>query len=74
MAEIFGDFDEEESEDDENRAKRQRLATQLTEEDKRLVTLALRGVDVMEIFSPERVTRACSAFRLQPGDALDLTI
>ena len=73
MAGIFGGFDEEESEDDENRAKRQRLATQLTEEDKRLVTLALRGVDVMEIVSPERVTRVCRAFQLQPGDALDLT-
>ena len=42
------------------------------EEDLRLLALVLRGCDVMELYSPERVCRICHRHRLTPGPALDL--
>ena len=42
------------------------------DEDLRLLALVLRGCDVMELYSPERVGRICHRHRLTPGPALDL--
>ena len=42
------------------------------DDDKRLLSLVLRGCDVMELFSPERVGRVCHKHQLVPGPALDL--
>ena len=41
-------------------------------DDMRLLTLLIRGCDVMEIYSPERIGRACKQHGLVAGPALDL--
>ena len=40
--------------------------------DRRNIRCALFGVDVTELYSPERVTKLCTRFGLIPGSALDL--
>ena len=83
LAGLFEDDDRERSESylaEEPPAKRARgegddevlmLAPKL-DEDLRLLALVLRGCDVMELYSPERVGRICHRHRLTPGPALDL--
>lgn len=43
------------------------------QQDKKLVSQILAGVDVTEIYSPERVVRVCAKYFLKPGSSLDLT-
>ena len=38
----------------------------------RIISAILRGVDVTEVFSPERVVEACRKHNLVKGDSLDL--
>ena len=40
--------------------------------DRKILSMAILGVDVTEIYSPARVTQVCSKFGLQPGSAMDL--
>ena len=40
--------------------------------DMKILAKVLMGVDVMEIFSPERVTQVCHEHNLEPGDSIDL--
>ena len=43
------------------------------EQERRTVMACLLGVDIMEVFSPERVATAAEKYRLIPGASLDLT-
>lgn len=72
-AEASQENEDEKSEEDERSAKRQRVNTNPDQDDNLLIVRAMRGVDLMEIHSPARITKACKAFGLKPGDALDLT-
>ena len=40
--------------------------------DTEIISRALRGVDVAEIYSPERVTKLCARFGLVKGTSMDL--
>ena len=40
--------------------------------DQRIAALIMRGCDILELYSPERVTKACERHGLVPGPALDL--
>ena len=42
------------------------------EADIKILAMVLKGADVTEVFSPERVTRICSKYGLVAGDSLDL--
>ena len=42
-------------------------------ENRKILAALIRGVDITEIYSPERVTQACKKQNLVPGSALDLT-
>ena len=42
------------------------------ESDVAVLAAARLGVDVTEIFSPERVTKLCKKYHLVPGDSFDL--
>ena len=44
----------------------------LDETDRKILAFAILGIDVTEIFSPERVTQVCSKFGSKPGMAFDL--
>ena len=44
----------------------------LNQQDKKILSMILRGVDVMEVHSPVRVAAICSKFGLTPGVSLDL--
>ena len=35
--------------------------------------MAVRGVDITEVYSPKRVAKACSKFGLAPGTPMDFT-
>ena len=37
-----------------------------------VLAAVLTGVDITEIFSPERVTKLCKKYHLVPGDSFDL--
>ena len=41
--------------------------------DRKIMSAVLRGMDVTEVYSPERVTRACLKMGLWPGSSMDLT-
>ena len=41
------------------------------ESDIRVLAMVLKGVDITEIFSPERVTKLCSTHGLVAGDSFD---
>ena len=43
------------------------------EVDQRILAMAIRGVDITEVYSPERVAKTCSRFGLSPGSSMDLT-
>lgn len=45
----------------------------LTEEEKRIVSAGLVGVDTTEVYSLERVNANAARFGLLPGSSLDLT-
>ena len=40
--------------------------------DMRILSAILRGADIVEVFSPERVTKVCAKYKLMPGDSFDL--
>ena len=40
--------------------------------DRKILSFAIMGVDITEIYSPARVTQVCSRFGLEPGSAMDL--
>ena len=42
------------------------------DQDMSVLSAVLRGVDVTEVFSPERVTRLCHKYGLVAGDSFDL--
>ena len=42
-------------------------------ENRKILSALIRGVDITEIYSPERVTQACRKQNLVPGSSLDLT-
>ena len=37
-----------------------------------VLAAVLKGVDITEIFCPERVTELCNKYHLVPGDSFDL--
>ena len=41
-------------------------------EDRRSLCLAIMGVDLTEVYSPERVVKLCSKFKLTPGCSFDI--
>ena len=41
--------------------------------DRKIMRQILMGVDISEVFSPERVARTCIAFGMVPGESLDLS-
>ena len=43
-----------------------------THEDLLILWVIVRGVDIMEIYSPLRVTEACRKYWLEHGESLDL--
>ena len=43
-----------------------------THEDLIILSAIIRGVDIMEIYSPPRVTEVCRKYVLEPGESLDL--
>ena len=43
-----------------------------THEDLLILSAVLRGVDIMEIYSPPRVTEVCRKYSLEPGESLNL--
>ena len=45
----------------------------LTEEDRKVVASVIRGVDITEIYSPQRVNQLASKMGLVPGHSLELT-
>ena len=45
----------------------------LTKQDKKILASVILGVDVTEVFSPERINRLAAKFGLTPGSSLDLT-
>ena len=49
------------------------LLGSLSADERGIIARALLGVDIMEVYSPERVTGLCAKFGLQSGAALDLT-
>lgn len=68
---------QEDTEEDEPSAKRARSETLSRAalkhgEDMRILSMLIRGCDVMEVFSPQRVGQVCHEFNLVPGPALDL--
>ena len=40
-------------------------------EDRLILSALVRGVDIMEIYSPSRVTEVCREYGLEPGESLD---
>ena len=38
----------------------------------KILAMILRGCDVMEVYSPQRVGQVCHDYNLTPGPALDL--
>ena len=42
-------------------------------EEARILAAIARGADITEVFSPQRVVRACAKFGLIPGDSMDLS-
>ena len=42
-------------------------------EDARIVAAIARGVDITEVFSPNRLAKACIRFGLIPGGSMDLS-
>ena len=42
------------------------------ESDVAVLAAVLKGLDLTEIFSPERVTKLCKKYHLVPGDSFDL--
>ena len=49
-----------------------KLASEESDIDRRIVALMVRGCDVFELYSPERIGKACKKYGLAPGPALDL--
>ena len=45
----------------------------MTDEDKYIIASVLRGADITEVYSPERVNRFAAKLGLVPGQSLDLT-
>ena len=43
-----------------------------THEDLRILSAIIRGVDIMELYSPPRVAEVCRKYWLEPGESLDL--
>ena len=43
------------------------------EVDRIILAMAVRGVDITEVYSPERVAKACAKFGLTPGTSMDFT-
>ena len=43
-----------------------------SESDIGMLAMVLKGADITEVFSPERVTKRCSKYGLVAGDSLDL--
>ena len=41
--------------------------------DRKILSAILRGVDVTEVYSPERVTKACMKAGMRPGSSMDIT-
>ena len=41
-------------------------------EDRKILSLVLRGVDITEVNSPQRVVDVCHKYQLIKGDAFDL--
>ena len=65
---------EDESMGEENKARRLDIdAEMLSVEEKRILALTIMGVDVTEIFSPERVAKFAGRFGLTAGTSFDLT-
>ena len=40
--------------------------------DRRIIAMIVRGCDLFDVFSPERIGKACARHKLIPGPALDL--
>ena len=38
----------------------------------KILSAIIRGVDIVEVFSPRRVAKVCSKYSLQPGESFDL--
>ena len=49
------------------------IADHLDADDTRILCGAVMGVDLTEVYSPERITRVCRRFQLVPGSLYDLT-
>ena len=45
----------------------------MSQEDRKIVAQVILGVDVTEIYSPERVAKVAKEFGLVPGSSMDLT-
>ena len=45
----------------------------MTEEDKKIVASVILGVDITEVYSPERIAKVARDFGLKPGSSMDLT-
>ena len=43
------------------------------DEERRILAALARGVDITEVFSPNRVTQVCKKYGLTPGEAMDLS-
>ena len=43
-----------------------------THEDLLILSASMRGADIMEIYSPPRVTEVCRKYWLEPSESLDL--
>ena len=44
----------------------------LNVKDKKIMSAILRGVDITEVYSPERVAEACKRFGMIPGSSMDI--
>ena len=44
----------------------------MIKEDKKILAAIIRGVDIMEIYSPVRVAGVAARYNLQPGESIDL--
>ena len=42
-------------------------------EDLKIMTMGILGMDVTEIYSPERVNKVCERYGLTKGSSMDLT-
>ena len=63
----------ERQQEEEERPRLRRRIEEITQIQQELMAMGHTKAEVVELFSPARVTKWCRKFRLQPGWALDLT-